>query len=349
MARHRRIFTQHEATMARLKARKPLHPCKAKTKAEWQGWRRTFRRALVRELGPNPEEVPLRPKTVERSDQGDYVREKVVFDSDAFNSVPAWVLTPKGLAQGERVPGILIAHGHGLGKNPSVGLDNDGKPIEDYQRCMAIQFCRRGYVTISPDWRGFGERADSDEWVRRPNRDGCNVAYLANGYVGFQYLNLQIWDGRRTIDYLQSRPEVNPRRIDCIGVSFGGTMTTYLSALDRRIKACVICCYLSTLEDALGDRARGNFCGAQYMPALAKLGDIPDVASLIAPTPMLAEIGEQDQCFVVEDAMKAYRRVKACYRAAGVPEKCDVDRHPGGHEFSGAKAFDWFDRWLKGT
>ncbi len=348
MAPRKRIFTQHEATMARLKARKPLLQCKAKTVDEWRAWRRRFRRALVRELGPDPEQVPLNAEIIDRSDQGDYIREKVVFDSDAFNSVPAWVLTPKDLGPRDKLPGILIAHGHGIGKNPSVGLDLDGNPCEDYQRCMAIQFCRRGYVTISPDWRGFGERSDPDAWVRRPSRDGCNVAYMANGYFGFQYLNLQIWDGKRTIDYLQSRSEVQASKIGCIGVSFGGTMTTYLSALDSRIKACVICCYLSTLNDAMGDRGNGNFCGAQYMHGLAKLGDIPDVASLIAPRPMLAEIGEQDQCFVVDDAMKAYRRVKACYKAAGATERCDVDRHPGGHEFSGAKAFDWFDHWLKG-
>lgn len=347
MAR-KRIFSQYEATLARLKSQKPLYPCKAKTKEEWQARRKTFRRELVKLLGPDPEPVPLRPEVLERTDQGDYIREKVVFDSDPYNSVPAWVLTPKDLPQEKRLPGIVIAHGHGMGKNPSVGLDNEGAPIEDYQRCMAIQFCRRGYVTISPDWRGFGERIDPDEWVRRPSRDGCNVAYMANGYFGFQYLNLHLWDAKRVVDYLQSRPEVNAGKIGCIGVSFGGTMTTYLSALDNRIKACVICCYLSTLSDALGDRGKGNFCGAQYMPGLARIGDIPDVASLIAPRPMLAEIGEQDQCFVVDDAMKAYRRVAACYKAAGVPERCDVDLHPGGHEFSGAKAFDWFDRWLKG-
>lgn len=301
----------------------------------------------MRNLGPNPERVPLRPEVVERTDMGDYIREKVVFDSDAYNSVPAWVLIPKDRKKDTKLPGLLISHGHGLGKNPTVGLDLDGNPLQDYQHGMAIQFCRRGYVTISPDWRGFGERMDSDEWVRRPSRDGCNVAYLANGYFGFQYLNLQIWDGKRTIDYLQTRKEVNPGRIGCIGVSFGGTMTTYLTALDNRIKAGVICCYLSTLDDTLGPRSRANTCGAQFCLGLAKIGDIPDVACLIAPRPVLVEIGEKDQCFVVDDAMTAYRRVEQCYKAAGVPERCDLDLHPGGHEFSGARAFDWFDRWLK--
>lgn len=346
MPRRRRIFSQEEACLARLKVCPPLYTCQATNPEEWRAWRKTFKRELLKYLGPDPESVPLNLEVLERTDQGDYIREKVVYDSDPFNSVPAWILTPKGLAPGERVPGLLISHGHGPGKNPSVGLDSEGQPYEDYSHAMAVQFTRRGYVTIAPDWRGFGERLDRDEFVRRPSRDGCNVAYMANGYFGFQYLNLQVWDARRTLDVLQSLPHVNPKRLGMIGCSFGGTMTTYTSALDERVSACVIVCYLSTLAGAFSQN--GNFCGAQYMHGLGRIGDIYDVASLIAPRPMLAEIGEHDMCFLVDDAMKAYRHVKACYKAAGVPERCDLDRFPGGHEFSGRKAFAWFDKWLKG-
>jgi dienelactone hydrolase len=313
---------------------------------EWKTWRKAFRRAIVKELGPDPESVPLRPEVLENRDMGDYIREKVVYDVDPYNSVPAWVLTPKGLGKGERVPGILVAHGHGPGKDTCLDLGPDGKPTETYMHGAAVRLAQAGYVTIAPDWRGFGERIDRDEFVRRPSRDGCNVAYMANGYFGFQYLGLQVWDAKRTLDYLQSLPSVNPSKLGMIGCSFGGTMTTYASALDNRIKACVIICYLSTLQGAFDQM--GNFCGAQYMPALGKYGDIPDVVSLIAPRPMLAEIGEEDMCFLVDDAMKAYRRVKKAYKAAGVPEKCELDRFPGVHEFSGRKAFDFFEKWLKG-
>lgn len=346
MPRRKRIYTQEEACVARLKAEPPLYTCKATNPEEWKAWRRTFKRELLGYLGPDPEPVPLNLEVLETADEGDYTRQKIVFDSDPYNSVPAWLLTPNDLPEGQRAPGILIAHGHGPGKNPSVGIDKDGQPCDDYTHAMAVQFTRRGYVTIAPDWRGFGERMDSDAFVRRPSRDGCNVAYMANGYFGFQYLNLQIWDARRCLDVLQSLPQVNPKSLGMIGCSFGGTMTTYTSALDERIKACVIVCYLSTLAGAF--KQNGNFCGAQYMHGLGRIGDIPDVASLIAPRPMLAEIGEQDMCFLVDDAMRAYRRVKACYKAAGAADMCDVDRFPGGHEFSGRKAFAWFDRWLKG-
>ena len=198
-------------------------------------------------------------------------------------------------------------------------------------------------MTICPDWRGFGERIDDREWVRG-SRDPCKISYLASGYFGYHLLALEIMDGMRTLDYLVSRDDVDSRKIGCLGVSFGGTMTTYLGALDRRIKACVIGCYLSTLSDGLD---RGNTCGAQYMPGLRVIGDVADVTALIAPKPLLAEIGENDTCFLVDDAMTAYRRVEAAYANLGCPEKTAVDRFDGPHEFSGKMAFDWFDRWLK--
>lgn len=291
-----------------------------------------------------PEPVPLRAEVLERTDQGDFVREKVVFDSERFMSVPAWVLVPKGLRRGDRRPGILYAHGHGLGKDGAVGLVD-----QPYHKNFPITLAKNGYVVIAPDWRCFGERADSDAWVRRPNRDGCNVAYLAMGYFGFHMLALQVWDGMRTLDYLSSRPEVDGKRIGCIGCSFGGTMTTYLSALDARIKAAVICCYISTLGDAFGPRAMGNFCGVQYMPGLAKYGDIPEVAMLIAPRPLQVQIGEKDECFVKGDAVPAARRVQRAYRVAGAADRFDLDVFPGGHEIDPDRALAFFDRWLNPT
>ena len=83
------------------------------------------------------------------------------------------------------------------------------------------------------------------------------------------------------------------------------------------------------------------------MPELRVNGDIPDVALLAAPKPILAEVGEQDTCFELDDALAACDRVRRGYEAAGVPDRFDVDQFPGVHEFSGRKAFDWFDRWLR--
>lgn len=88
MARERILRTE-DSIVARLKARKPVLPFEARTREEWQQWRRAFRRAILKELGQMPEPVPLRAEVLERTDQGDFVREKVIFDSERFMSVPA--------------------------------------------------------------------------------------------------------------------------------------------------------------------------------------------------------------------------------------------------------------------
>ena len=168
--------------------------------------------------------------------------------------------------------------------------------------------------------------------MRRPGRDGCNVAYLALGYFGYQLMQLNISDGQRCLDYLQSLPEVDERRLGCMGCSFGGTMTTYISALDQRVKASVIVCYLSTLTDALNDRGRGNTCGSQFMFGLRKAGDIADVAGLIAPRACMVQIGSDDMCFIESDALAAFGQLENIYTASGQRERLVLDHFQGEHE-----------------
>lgn len=322
----RRFLTAESGVAELLKRTPPLH-FSGKTDEDWRQWRRTFRRNLVRNLGPRPEPIPLEVEVIERVEMPGYTREKILFNPDAFSTIPAYVLIPEGAGPEDPRPAVLCAHGHGIGKDTVAGVVD-----ADYQKRFAVELALQGFVTMAPDWRGFGERLDRDEWVRRPGRDGCNVAYMGYGYFGFQLLNLDICDAQRCLDYLQSRPEVNGRRLGCMGCSFGGTMTTYVSALDRRIKAAVITCYMSTLTDALNERGRGNTCGSQFMFGLRRDGDISDVAGLIAPRPCMVQIGSGDACFVEDDALAAYRHLESVYKAAGAQKRLVLDHFEGVHE-----------------
>ena len=321
----RRFLTAEQSVAELLKTEPPLQ-FNGTTKAEWQAWRRKFRRNLVKDLGPIPEAIPLEVETLEQTQCDGYMREKIIFNPDPFSSIPAYVLIPDEASAENPAPAVLCAHGHGIGKDGAVGVAGD------YQKQYAIEFAQRGFVAMAPDWRCFGERKDRDEWVRRPSRDGCNVAYLAFGYFGYQLLQLNISDGKRCLDYLQSRPEVDGRRLGCMGCSFGGTMTTYISALDRRIKAGVIVCYLSTVLDALNDRGRGNTCGSQFMFGLRKAGDIAEVAGLIAPRSCMVQIGSDDMCFIESDALAAFEQLGKIYEASGQRDRLVLDHFQGGHE-----------------
>ena len=276
-----RFLTAERGVEQLLKQTPPLH-FNGRTKAEWQEWRKAFRRNLIRNLGPKPEAVPLEVEVLEQTQMDGYTREKVIFNPDPFSSIPAYVLIPDEASRDNPRPAVLCAHGHGMGKDPLVGLADESSR-RNYQKQFAVELTQQGFVTMAPDWRCFGERKDRDEWVQRSRRDGCNIAYFAFGYFGYQLLRLDICDAQRCLDYLQARPEVDGKRLGCMGCSFGGTMTTYSSALDRRIKAAVIVCYLSTLPDALNYRGRVNTCGSQFMFGLRGYGEISDVAGLIAP------------------------------------------------------------------
>jgi hypothetical protein len=109
-------------------------------------------------------------------------------------------------------------------------------------------------------------------------------------------------------------------------------MSMYAAALDRRVKAAVICCYLSTLADALGERGRGNTCGSQFLLGLRTIGEIADVAGLIAPRPCLVQIGKRDNVFAKDDALRAYRHLQRIYGAAGTANQLQLDLFDGGHE-----------------
>ena len=320
-----RFLTVEQGVEQLLKATPPLH-FEGTDKMDWEEWRKRFQDNLVKDLGPSPEALPLEVETLEQTQFDGYIREKIIFNPDPFSSIPAYVLMPDRATAENPAPAVLCAHGHGVGKDGAVGI------VEDYQKQYAVELAQRGFVTLAPDWRCFDERKDRDEWARRPGRDGCNIAYFAFGYFGYQLLQLNVSDGQRCLDYLQSRPEVDSRRLGCMGCSFGGTMTTYISALDQRVKAAVIVCYLSTLTDALNDRGRGNTCGSQFMFGLRKAGDIADVAGLIAPRACMVQIGSDDMCFIESDALSAFGQLEKIYAASGHRDQLVLDHFQGEHE-----------------
>ena len=317
----------------------------ASTPGEFEAWKSEFRGVVTRCLGPFPDPVDPHPDVIEVVDEGAYRREKVIFDSEPDMSVVAYVLVPNDLAPSERRPAILAAHGHGGGKDDVCGIGHG--EAERVDRIAALnydyarQFALRGYVVIAPDWRAFGERRAGGSV---PNRDVCDLLQDKALLFGDNLLTLNVWDARCAVSYLQSRPEVDPDRIGCAGLSYGGTMTLFATVLDERIKCAVISGYLNRFESfALN---RGNFCGAQLPPGLLRYGEMEDVACLIAPRPLLIESATGDSGFPIEASRRASDTVRRAYAAAGAPGRFHAHEFDGSHEWSGANAYDWMARWL---
>ncbi len=289
-------------------------------------------------LGDLPALTGAEPEILESTDCGVYVQHKLVYETIPDVRVPAWLLIPSTASAERPAAGILALHGHGDGKDQLVARDDS----PNIYRSFARRYAERGHVVLAPDAIGFGERAEG--FRRYGQRDGCNVNFMRALLFGINLMALNIQDDRRGLDILAARPEVDAGRLGCAGLSFGGTRTMYLGALDTRIRAAVVSGYLTTFRAYALDT--GNFCGSQFLPGIYAYADVPDVHGLIAPRPLLIEAGRADRGFPIEASREAHARVAAIYAAAGVPERLERDEFDGGHEYRAEASLDFMDRWL---
>ena len=326
----------------------PALSFRGREKGEFREWHEKLKSKLKELLGDFPQKVPLNPDKLGEEDSGDFIRQKYTIATEKNMRLPLYILKPKGIARGKRTAAILCCHGHGsFGKDPVAGVTfnqpDRQKSIQTYNYNYGEQMARRGYVTICPDFRPFGQRVAYAEPY--PGRDKCNVYFIKGLILGEVLLAKNIHDGICVLDFLCQQEEVDTERIGCMGLSFGGTMTTYISALDERIKAVDIICYLTaTCDYAI---ATANFCGAQFVPYLYRWADVADIAGLIAPRPLLVESGVNDTCFSFEFSRKAHQHLKRIYQAAGSSDRLEFDIFMGEHSFAGNRAFPFFDKYLK--
>lgn len=341
----RRVFTQDEYWKILAQTHVPELSFKS-SGLDFDTWHEKAMSKLMELLGPFPEKVDVEPEVQFSIDQGSYIRQRVILKADKIMSIPAVVLIPKTASEANKVPAILCSHGHGpFGKNSVVGwvgTSANRADVADSNYNYGEQMAEHGFVTISPDLRGFGERRDPVS--EGDHRDRCNVNYLKGSLLGIYPLTLNISDMMRCIDYLQQMDCVDPDRIGMMGLSYGGTMTTFTTAVEPRIKAADIISYVNPFDGfGLED---GNFCGSQVVPEIYKYFDTYDIAGLIARRPLLMEMGIYDRCFPYERLHKGFEETKVIYEAAGVGQKLYEDDHPEGHAFSGRKAFDFFAEYL---
>lgn len=325
---------------------KPLLKFKGKTKSDWSAWRKKASAKLLELLGPFPKKVPLKAKVESSIEDGDLIQERVVFNSEGFMSVPCQVLRPKDMKPDKTNAAIICSHGHGpFGKDPVAGI-RSSKELSEYiathNHNYGEQMAKAGFLTICPDLRVFGERRDGPDPF--PGRDPCNVNFIKGALLGIYPLTLNIWDMKCCVDYLETRLEVDKNRIGMMGLSQGGTMTAFTAAVESRIAAADIIGYINPWPK-FGIK-RANFCGSQIVPQIFRYFDTDDIAGLIAPRPVLLEMGQADDCFFIQDMLEGYKGVKKIYQAAECNDRLWADIHPGAHAFAGNKAFEFFGKYL---
>jgi dienelactone hydrolase len=322
-----------------------------------------------------PEPVDPQPEVLERVDCGDHIRERITFATTPGMRVPAYVLTPKNLRG--RAPAIVDLHSHGgmfiFGKEKVIDLGTNHPTMVDYHgknyegRPTATALVRRGYVVISIDAFMFGERRimmDADlksGWDRSRysvddvatlnQRCRAKESTLVKGLTlaGATWPGIVFWDDVRTVDYLVTRPDVDPDRIGCEGVSMGGYRALFLSALDPRIRAGCVAGFMSTVRPMV--RAHlDTHSWVHFLPAIHRHLDWPDVASLAAPRALMVLQCSRDGLFPLAGMQESLEQIAAGYERAGVKDKFSGRFYDVPHTFNRQMqddAFAWFDRHLE--
>jgi dienelactone hydrolase len=291
-------------------------------------------------LGRQPARVALDVEVRERTDCGSYTRESIVFDSEAGMSVPAFLLVPHDrTAPG---PAVLAQHGHGPGKSEVCGVDDDASraAVAEHNGDYGHQLAERGFVVLAPDLRCFGERAD---WAP-PDKYLCDLNLVHAYAAGLNPLAQNLWDLSCALDVLEDHPLVDPDRIGMVGLSYGATMTLFLSAWDERVRACVVSGYFNTWRAA--HRVPWNLCGSQVLPGMLDELDHVDLGGLVAPRPLLIESGTDDLIFPADAAQHEVARLATVYETLGVPELLEHDVFDGGHRWHGEAAYPFLARHL---
>jgi len=339
-------------------------------------WKQRARGKLKELLHYDPPACDPRPEVVAKVGGDGYVRETVYFNTTPDVRVPAYVLVPKGLKK--PAPGIVALHDHGgmyfWGREKVVEVDGEHRVLADFKRAayggksIASELARRGYVVVVIDMFYWGERrmlldSDAADWRERPptiqpariaefnRRAGDSEQLVARTIysAGFTWSGVMFTDDVRTVDYLVTRPEVDPARIGCVGLSVGGLRSCHLAALDDRIKAAVVVGWMASCRAQLKGHIRHTIGFTKLVPGLMRHLDYPDVASLAIPSALLVINGSKDGLFELDGVRGCLSKLSACYAKAGVAEKFRGRLYDTPHEFNvemQQEAWGWLARWL---
>lgn len=297
------------------------------------------RRALP--LRGIPSDAPLNARITGRLEREGYVVEKLTFESLPGVVVAANLYLPKP-RQG-KVPAILGVAGHSA----------NGKANATYQKAW-IGFVRRGWAVLAYDPPGQGERLEYFDPKLGKSQVGPgvpehNMAGLQCLLTGRPLAHYFVQDGIRALDYLRTRPEIDPERIGVAGNSGGGTQAAYLAAVEPRLRAVVSSCYMTSWKQLW--KTPGPQDAEQILPGLLEKGlDFADFAYAFAKRPFLITSAIQDY-FPIAGARAAHAEMQRLSTLLDQPTRAGFFEHDDTHGWSQPRreaAVRWFARWFEG-
>jgi len=339
-------------------------------------WQTRARATVLDHLFYAPPPIAPAPQVIRREDRGDYLQEYLTFQTTPDIRVPAYVLIPKQAKF--PAPGIVALHCHGgfyvWGKEKLVELDREHPALTDYKQdlyqgtSVATELVRRGYVVIVIDAFYWGERRmlldndppsyrDSQTMTKvdvaafnRRSQEGEQLVARSLFTAGITWPGVLLWDDLRTVDYLASRPEVDPQRLGCVGLSLGGYRSFLLAALDPRIKVGVDVGWMTSFASQIKDHVVHTVGLTFHIGGLYRYLDLPDLAALIAPRALLVINGSKDGLFAPEGVRAAFDKIAACFQKAGAADRQHCRLYDAPHQFNRQmqdEAFKWLAQWLR--
>jgi len=285
---------------------------------DWEKLRAGYKQEYFHMLGlwPMPAKTPLKA-TVTGTLAGDgYVVDMLHYQSRPRLYVTANLYRPAKVSEGKRLPAVLYVCGHSMrGRNGNKTA---------YQS-HGIWFARHGYVCLVLDTLQMGEIAAIHHGTYREGR----WWWHSRGYTsaGVECLN-----GIRGIDYLVSRPDVDPERIAVTGISGGGAATFWIAAADERASVAVPVSGMADLPSYVTNRVINGHCDCMFLYNTFQW-PWTRVAALVAPRPMLFTNSDADRIFPMDANQRVINRLERIYSLYGRSDFVDSVVSIGGHAY----------------
>jgi cephalosporin-C deacetylase-like acetyl esterase len=317
-----------------------------KTKADWERQRPELRRQFLDMMGlwPLPPRTDLKATVTGTLDADQFTVEKLHFQSLPGLYVTANLYVPKKVTA--LCPAVLYVCGHG---NTVVDKVSYGSKV-NYQHHPAW-FAANGYVCLILDTLQLGEIEGLHHGTHRLNMWWWQT-------LGYTPAGIECWNAMRALDYLETRKEVDRKRLGVTGRSGGGATSWWLAAADDRPQCIIPVAGIADLEahvvagvsDRLKKGVINGHCDCMYFVNTYRW-DFPMVAALCAPRPLLLGNSDADDIFPVPGYRRLADKVRRAYDLYGAGDRFALLETKGPHKDTPELrqgAFRWMNRWLKG-
>lgn len=323
-------------------------------------WKSAARRKVFEcMMTPPPEAKSYDVKVIGEEKREGYTARKLEFNLSDFYRVRAYVLIPDGEGP---FPAVNLLHDHGahlyIGKEKMIRpFDDDSLVLDDADKWVDNLYggqyfgdylAKNGYVVFSTDAPMWGERGRA-EGVDRSKYDiiAGNMMMYGRDLSAFM-----TYDDIASTDFLATLPEVDPKRIGCVGCSMGAYRAWMLSALSDKISACAAVCWMITTDVQMtwkyGRKESGGF--ANCIPALRQYLDYPHIASIACPKPTLFISGTEDKLFKVPGVKKAFKIMHEVWDSQNAGGNLETELWPIPHSCgieAQQRVLDFFNKKLK--